>query len=106
MPKLTSMFGGLSDPVTIAGAVQFGLLEPEDDTLTVFRVPSPRELAVSAELHAAGVPVHALLDYLQGAAVRHGARRRDVHAAHRGAPVAALPSTRPGRTTRPWRWPS
>jgi DNA-binding transcriptional MerR regulator len=63
--ELTSMFGGLSDPVTIAGAVQFGLLEPEDDTLTVFRVPSPRELAVSAELHAAGVPVHALLDYLR-----------------------------------------
>ncbi|MDI2127286.1 MerR family transcriptional regulator [Yinghuangia seranimata] len=63
--ELTAMFGGLSDPVVIAGAVQFGLLEPEDDTLTVFRVPSPRELAVCAELHAAGVPVHAVLDHLR-----------------------------------------
>ncbi|MCF2532599.1 MerR family transcriptional regulator [Yinghuangia soli] len=63
--ELTAMFGGLSDPVVIAGAVQFGLLEPEDDSLTVFRVPSPRELAVCAELHAAGVPVHAVLDHLR-----------------------------------------
>lgn len=63
--ELTGMFGGLSDPVVIAGAVQFGLLEPEDDTLTVFRVPSPRELAVCAELHAAGVPVHAVLEHLR-----------------------------------------
>ncbi|MEU8132820.1 MerR family transcriptional regulator [Streptodolium elevatio] len=63
--ELTAMFGGLSDPVVIAGAVQFGLLEPEDDSLTLFRVPSPRELAVCAELHAAGVPVHAVLDHLR-----------------------------------------
>lgn len=63
--ELTGMFGGLSDPVVIAGAVQFGLLEPEDDSLTLFRVPSPRELAVCAELHAAGVPVHAVLDHLR-----------------------------------------
>ncbi len=63
--ELTGMFGGLSDPVAIAGAVQLGLLAPEDDSLTVFRVPSPRELAVCAELHAAGVPVHAVLDHLR-----------------------------------------
>jgi hypothetical protein len=63
--ELTQMFGGLSDPVVLAAAVNFGLLEPVDDTLEVFRVPSPRELAVGAELHAAGVPVQAVLDHLR-----------------------------------------
>ncbi|MGC0421507.1 MerR family transcriptional regulator [Embleya sp. AB8] len=63
--ELISMFGGLSDPVALAGAVHLGLLEPEDDSLTVFRVPSARELAVGAELHAAGVPVLAVLEQLR-----------------------------------------
>ncbi|MFI6980016.1 MerR family transcriptional regulator [Embleya sp. NPDC050154] len=63
--ELIAMFGGLSDPVALAGAVRLGLLEPEDDSLTVFRVPSPRELAVGAELHAAGVPVAAVTEQLR-----------------------------------------
>jgi DNA-binding transcriptional MerR regulator len=63
--ELIAMFGGLSDPVALTGAMRLGLLEPEDDSLTVFRVPSPRELAVGAELHAAGVPVAAVTEQLR-----------------------------------------
>jgi len=63
--ELITLFGGLSDPVALASAVRLGLLEPEDDTLTAFRVPSPRELAVGAELHAAGVPVAAVTEQLR-----------------------------------------
>lgn len=49
----------------IARAVTLGLLVPDGDR---YRVPSPRLLQVAAALHAAGVPLDAILD--AGAALR------------------------------------
>ncbi|MFD9000675.1 MerR family transcriptional regulator [Streptomyces sp. NPDC059582] len=63
--ELTARFGSTPDDSAIADAVDLGILEPvpgEDDT---FLVPSPQELAVAAELHAAGVPLSAIAAHLR-----------------------------------------
>ncbi|MFJ9466267.1 MerR family transcriptional regulator [Streptomyces caniferus] len=64
-PDLDAAFGGTSDEEAIAEAVELGVLERipgEDDE---FLVPSPQELAVAAELHAAGVPLPAISGHLR-----------------------------------------
>lgn len=59
---LGAMFG-LSEPHDdLDAAVAFGLIVPEGER---FRVPSPRLLRVGEELHAAGVPIAAILAELQ-----------------------------------------
>lgn len=56
--ELAELFG-IIDPVAISKAIQLGLLIPEG---VRFRVPSMRLLRAGAELHRAGIPLHALLD--------------------------------------------
>ena len=63
--ELERRFGGATDEDAVAVAVELGVLEPlpgEDD---VFLVPSPQELAVAEELHAAGVPLNAITAHLR-----------------------------------------
>ncbi|MYS33899.1 MerR-like DNA binding protein [Streptomyces sp. KhCrAH-43] len=62
--QLAARFGGIADAQAIAEAVELGVLEPvpgEDE----FVVPSPQELAVAVELHAAGVPLSAIAAQLR-----------------------------------------
>ncbi|WP_369200303.1 MerR family transcriptional regulator [Streptomyces sp. PU-14G] len=49
----------------VAEAVALGVLEPLPGGEEGFRVPSPRELAVAAELHKAGVPLPAITGQLR-----------------------------------------
>lgn len=60
--EIFKLFGAENDPGALAQTVEFGLLEPQVDG---FRVPSPRELAVGATLHAAGMPLREILDQLR-----------------------------------------
>lgn len=60
--QLLEMFGGGLTTTDLAAAVELGLLEPEGDG---FRITSPRELAIGAELKAAGVPLNEVLDELR-----------------------------------------
>jgi len=63
--ELAERFGGTPDDAAVADAVELGVLEPapgDDDT---FLVPSPQELAVAVELHAAGVPLSAISGHLR-----------------------------------------
>ncbi|WP_406007977.1 MerR family transcriptional regulator [Streptomyces sp. NBC_00637] len=66
---LTARFGGTADDRAIAEAVALGVLEPVpgggDGDEDVFLVPSPQELAVAVELHAAGVPLGAITTHLR-----------------------------------------
>ena len=57
--ELASRFG-VEPTDGIARAVELGLLVPDDDDR--FRVPSPQLLQVATVLHAAGVPLDAILD--------------------------------------------
>jgi DNA-binding transcriptional MerR regulator len=59
---LFEMFGPEAAAQGVLGALSFGLVEPEGEG---FRVPSPRLLAVGRELHAAGVPIDAVLEELR-----------------------------------------
>ncbi|MCF6522140.1 MerR family transcriptional regulator [Streptomyces sp. JJ36] len=61
----------------VAEAVALGVLVPAPDAPDEFVVPSPQELAVAAELHAAGVPLRALTAHLRElrARVEHIAAR-------------------------------
>lgn len=62
---LDERFGGVPDDAAVAEAVQLGVLEPVAGDDNSFLVPSPQELAVAAELHAAGVPLSAISAHLR-----------------------------------------
>jgi DNA-binding transcriptional MerR regulator len=63
--ELEERFGGAPDDAAVADAVELGVLEPVPGEEDSFLVPSPQELAVAAELHAAGVPLSAISDHLR-----------------------------------------
>ncbi|MEU7591600.1 MerR family transcriptional regulator [Streptomyces sp. NPDC039022] len=63
--ELDAAFGGSPDEEALADAVELGVLERLPGSDDVFRVPSPRELAVAAELHSAGVPLTAISGHLR-----------------------------------------
>ncbi|MFE9409323.1 MerR family transcriptional regulator [Streptomyces sp. NPDC006704] len=62
---LDETFGGRPDDDAVAEAVELGILERVPDNDAEFLVPSPQELAVAAELHAAGVPLDAISGHLR-----------------------------------------
>ncbi|MFH8404538.1 MerR family transcriptional regulator [Streptomyces sp. NPDC018019] len=63
--ELDAAFGGTPDEEALADAVELGVLERLPGSDDAFRVPSPQELAVAAELHAAGVPLTAISGHLR-----------------------------------------
>ncbi|MFJ9004889.1 MerR family transcriptional regulator [Streptomyces canus] len=63
--ELDARFGGTPDEAAVAEAVELGVLEPVPGDDESFLVPSPQELAVAAELHAAGVPLAAISGHLR-----------------------------------------
>ncbi|MFE0421303.1 MerR family transcriptional regulator [Streptomyces sp. NPDC058953] len=63
--ELASAFGGGPDERSVADAIELGVLEAVPGEEDVFLVPSPQELAVAAELHAAGVPLSAIAGQLR-----------------------------------------
>ncbi|MFG2182851.1 MerR family transcriptional regulator [Streptomyces abikoensis] len=63
--ELDGRFGGNQDDEAVADAVDLGILLPLPSSPGEFLVPSPRELAVAAELHAAGVPLPAISGHLR-----------------------------------------
>lgn len=63
--ELDGRFGGNQDDEAVADAVDLGILLPLPSSPGEFLVPSPRELAVAAELHAAGVPLPAISRHLR-----------------------------------------
>ncbi|KPI13159.1 transcriptional regulator, MerR family [Actinobacteria bacterium OK074] len=63
--ELAERFGGGPDETAVAEAVELGVLERVPGEEDVFLVPSPQELAVAAELHAAGVPLSAISGHLR-----------------------------------------
>ncbi|MFD3614345.1 MerR family transcriptional regulator [Streptomyces sp. NPDC058676] len=63
--ELNARFGGVPDDTAVAEAVQLGVLEPVPGDDDSFLVPSPQELAVAVELHAAGVPLSAISAHLR-----------------------------------------
>ncbi|WP_370268842.1 MerR family transcriptional regulator [Streptomyces sp. V4I8] len=63
--ELDERFGGTPDDAAVAEAVELGVLEPVPDDEDSFVVPSPQELAVAVELHAAGVPLSAISAHLR-----------------------------------------
>ncbi|WP_343041594.1 MerR family transcriptional regulator [Streptomyces typhae] len=63
--ELDAAFGGNPDEAAVADAVALGVLEPLPGRDDEFLVPSPQELAVAAELHAAGVPLSAISAHLR-----------------------------------------
>ncbi|MFF4973065.1 MerR family transcriptional regulator [Streptomyces sp. NPDC001083] len=75
--ELAERFGGSPDDAAVADAVELGVLEPVPGSSDSFLVPSPQELAVAAELYAAGVPLSAISGHLRElrAKVEHIASR-------------------------------
>ena len=63
--ELDERFGGTPDDAAVTEAVALGVLEPIPDDEDSFVVPSPQELAVAVELHAAGVPLSAISAHLR-----------------------------------------
>lgn len=63
--ELGERFGGSPDEAAVADAVELGILEPAPGDDDSFLVPSPQELAVAVELHAAGVPLSAISGHLR-----------------------------------------
>ncbi|KUL26885.1 MerR family transcriptional regulator [Streptomyces regalis] len=63
--ELVERFGGTPDDAAVADAVDLGVLEPVSGDDDSFLVPSPQELAVAVELHAAGVPLSAISGHLR-----------------------------------------
>ncbi|MGW0879075.1 MerR family transcriptional regulator [Streptomyces sp. NPDC002671] len=63
--ELDARFGGTADDDAVAEAVDLGVLERVDGASGVFLVPSPQELSVAVELHAAGVPLSAISGHLR-----------------------------------------
>ncbi|MFJ9540034.1 MerR family transcriptional regulator [Streptomyces sp. NPDC101225] len=62
---LDERFGGSPDDAAVAEAVELGVLEPVPGDPGSFLVPSPQELSVAVELHAAGVPLSAISAHLR-----------------------------------------
>ncbi|WP_374207566.1 MerR family transcriptional regulator [Streptomyces sp. XM4193] len=56
---------GELDDEALAEAVELGVLMPVPGKTGVYHVPSPQELAVATELHAAGVPLGAVTGHLR-----------------------------------------
>jgi DNA-binding transcriptional MerR regulator len=65
LPDLIAAFGGAADLSALEEALQLGVLEAVAGRDDEFEVPSPRELAVAVELHAAGVPLGAITGHLR-----------------------------------------
>ncbi|MFJ2743109.1 MerR family transcriptional regulator [Streptomyces sp. NPDC087440] len=63
--ELDARFGGRPDDSAVAEAVELGVLERIEGCEDEFLVPSPQELAVAAELYAAGVPLRAISGHLR-----------------------------------------
>ncbi|NED89317.1 MerR family transcriptional regulator [Streptomyces sp. SID11233] len=63
--ELDVKFGGAQDEQAVAEAVDLGVLERVPGRDDEFLVPSPQELAVAVELHAAGVPLGAISGHLR-----------------------------------------
>ncbi|NUK04121.1 MerR family transcriptional regulator [Streptomyces lunaelactis] len=63
--ELDGKFGGKPDEAAVAEAVDLGVLERIPGRDDEFLVPSPQELAVAAELYAAGVPLPAISGHLR-----------------------------------------
>ncbi|WP_434592268.1 MerR family transcriptional regulator [Streptomyces sp. A5-4] len=63
--ELDERFGGQPDDTAVDEAVELGVLERIPGRADEFLVPSPQELAVAAELHAAGVPLQAISAHLR-----------------------------------------
>ncbi|MFG2652674.1 MerR family transcriptional regulator [Streptomyces sp. NPDC048436] len=63
--ELDAAFGGEPDEAAVADAIALGVLEPVPGQEGEFLVPSPQELAVAVELHAAGVPLSAISGHLR-----------------------------------------
>ncbi|MGA5470110.1 MerR family transcriptional regulator [Streptomyces arboris] len=63
--ELDARFGGSQDDEAIAEAVELGVLERVPGRADEFLVPSPQELSVAVELHAAGVPLLAISGHLK-----------------------------------------
>ncbi|MEV0115155.1 MerR family transcriptional regulator [Streptomyces sp. NPDC050844] len=63
--ELDAAFGGKPDDAAVADAVALGVLEPMPGRDDEYLVPSPQELAVAVELHAAGVPLLAISGHLR-----------------------------------------
>lgn len=63
--ELDKKFGGKPDDAAVAEAVDLGVLERIPGHDGEFLVPSPQELAVAAELYAAGVPLTAISGHLR-----------------------------------------
>ncbi|WP_328866246.1 MerR family transcriptional regulator [Streptomyces sp. NBC_00304] len=63
--ELDVRFGGTQDEQAVAEAVDLGVLERIPGRDDEFLVPSPQELAVAVELHAAGVPLSAISGHLR-----------------------------------------
>ncbi|MFF7355112.1 MULTISPECIES: MerR family transcriptional regulator [Streptomyces] len=63
--ELDARFGGTSDDDAVGEAVELGVLERVDGDPDTFLVPSPQELSVAVELHAAGVPLAAISSHLR-----------------------------------------
>ncbi|WP_369242710.1 MerR family transcriptional regulator [Streptomyces sp. R21] len=63
--ELDELFGGSPDDAAVADAVQLGVLERVAGQDDVYVVPSPQELSVAVELHAAGVPLSAIAGHLR-----------------------------------------
>lgn len=63
--ELTARFGTVPDDTAIADAVALGVLEAVPGEEDAFLVPSPQELSVAVELHAAGVPLGAITAHLR-----------------------------------------
>ncbi|MFE2033833.1 MerR family transcriptional regulator [Streptomyces scopuliridis] len=63
--ELDERFGGARNDAAIDEALELGVLERIPGRDDAFLVPSPQELAVAAELHAAGVPLPAISGHLR-----------------------------------------
>ncbi|MET9493934.1 MerR family transcriptional regulator [Streptomyces sp. NPDC006552] len=63
--ELDERFGGRPDDAAVRDALDLGVLEPVPGRDDEFLVPSPQELAVAVELHAAGVPLTAISGHLR-----------------------------------------
>ncbi|MCL7379572.1 MerR family transcriptional regulator [Streptomyces sp. 35G-GA-8] len=63
--ELDERFGGARDDAAVEEALELGVLERIPGRDDAFLVPSPQELAVAAELHAAGVPLPAISGHLR-----------------------------------------
>ncbi|MDI3402707.1 MerR family transcriptional regulator [Streptomyces cavernicola] len=63
--ELDQCFGGTPDEAAVEDAIELGVLERIPGRDDEFLVPSPQELAVAVELHAAGVPLIAISGHLR-----------------------------------------